>query len=144
MTTFATIATHLRDGIPTKYKTSLMSETIALLLKFANRLTPEQTGFLKRGNQSEVVASGDFGRIYNQVPYAQFVHDGTKPHPIYPKKAGGFLVFQVNGKTVFARKVNHPGTKSQPFYQAAIDQSAGERGRLLQRTGDQIVASMAR
>ena len=143
MTTFATIATHLRDGIPTKYKMSLISETIAILLKFANRLTPEHTGLLKRGNQSEVVASGDYGRVYNQVPYATFVHNGTKPHPIYPKKAGGVLVFQIGGKTVFARKVNHPGTKAQPFYQAAIDQSANERERLLQLIGDQIVAGMA-
>jgi hypothetical protein len=46
------------------------------------------------------------------VPYAAIQEFGgmTGPHEILPK-AGKFLAFDVAGKTVFARKVNHPGSK---------------------------------
>jgi len=55
------------------------------------------------------------------VPYAGFVEFGTKPHKIKPKSPGGVLAFQAGGSTVFARVVNHPGTKAQPFVQDSFD-----------------------
>lgn len=49
------------------------------------------------------------------VPYALLHHEGTEPHVILPKKPGGVLVFTVNGTKVFTTKVNHPGTKPNPY-----------------------------
>jgi hypothetical protein len=69
---------------------------------------------------------------------------GTRPHEIRPKLGGSFqgparpgqgrsrraegrkfLAFQVGGQTVFARKVNHPGTRPDPYLDAAAE-AAGE------------------
>lgn len=43
-----------------------------------------------------------------------FVDGGTAPHRIEPKRAGR-LRFQEGGRTIFARKVNHPGARAQPY-----------------------------
>lgn len=52
------------------------------------------------------------------------------PYEIRPKSPGGHLVFKVNGKTVVARVVHHPGVKAQPFMRPAaiqaLDPFAGE------------------
>lgn len=44
-------------------------------------------------------------------------------YEIRPKSPGGVLVFQVGGKTVFARVVHHPGVKAQPFMRPALVQA---------------------
>lgn len=63
------------------------------------------------------------------APYAIYVELGTEPHEIRAKKPGGALSFKMRGETVIVRKVNHPGTKAQPFiepaFQAWVD-SLGE------------------
>ncbi len=51
-----------------------------------------------------------------RTAYGLYVHDGTDPHEIRPKQAGGVLAFQVGGETVFARSVQHPGTKAVRFF----------------------------
>jgi hypothetical protein len=49
------------------------------------------------------------------VRYAAAQHQGARPHIIVPRKPGGRLVFQVAGKTVFAKRVNHPGNPANPY-----------------------------
>lgn len=48
------------------------------------------------------------------VPYALMHHNGTDPHVIVPKTAK-VLAFKSGGVTVFARKVNHPGTRPNRY-----------------------------
>jgi HK97 gp10 family phage protein len=50
-----------------------------------------------------------------QAPYAIYVEEGTKPHLIKPKSPGGTLRFVIDGQVVYAKSVQHPGTKAQPF-----------------------------
>lgn len=49
--------------------------------------------------------------------YAKLHHEGTAPHEILPRPSNpiGRLVFQVGGRTVFAKRVNHPGTDPNPY-----------------------------
>lgn len=47
----------------------------------------------------------------------------TRPHTIVPRKPGGVLVFVAGGKTVFARRVRHPGTRGSRALQSAVDAS---------------------
>lgn len=47
--------------------------------------------------------------------YAAAHHNGAKPHVIVPRKPGGVLRFQVGGKVVFAKRVNHPGNRPNPY-----------------------------
>jgi hypothetical protein len=48
-------------------------------------------------------------------PYAVYVHEGTKPHVIKPKKDGGTLHFMMDGHDVYAKSVQHPGYKGNKF-----------------------------
>lgn len=91
----------------------------------ARRRAPVKTGALRasiRVAQSRDVL-GRYAVGYDvsaSVPYALFVHEGTAPHIIRPRRAGGLLRFQVGGQTVFAREVKHPGTRPNPFLADAL------------------------
>lgn len=36
----------------------------------------------------------------------------TRPHVIVPRRAGGVLVFELAGQTIFTRRVDHPGSSA--------------------------------
>lgn len=85
---------------------------------------PEKSGDLKKSIRSRVRATknGASGFVEVGVDYASHVKDGTKPHPIYPKKHGGTLRFLNGGFVVFAKKVDHPGTDPNDFVTPGIEQ----------------------
>ena len=99
---------------PEQYKkavTRATAQATVIHQRSLKRVTPTRTGKLRRG-WVIVQNKTTQGVIANRVPYAPFVEFGTSPHVIYPRKRK-FLRFKVGGKTIFARKVNHPGTKAQ-------------------------------
>jgi hypothetical protein len=49
-----------------------------------------------------------------------FLEFGTKPHIIAPDR-GGVLAFEIEGETIFARYVFHPGTKPLGFVRLTQD-----------------------
>ncbi len=52
--------------------------------------------------------------------YGIYVEKGTKPHVIVPRRKKA-LAFTVGGKKVVTKRVNHPGTKAQPFFEPAVN-----------------------
>lgn len=50
------------------------------------------------------------GVIVSRSPIAAYMDGGTKPHPIVARRARA-LRFKIDGRTIFARRVSHPGTK---------------------------------
>ncbi|MFF3096828.1 hypothetical protein [Streptomyces cyaneofuscatus] len=52
-------------------------------------------------------------------PATRFVLDGTRPHVIRPRRAS-VLRFELGGRTVFAKRVNHPGTRANNFLLRAL------------------------
>lgn len=67
---------------------------------------------------------------------ARFLNDGTKAHVIVPRRRG-VLHFTSNGRSIFARRVQHPGTKpknferieaanAEPRAAAAVDRAAAQ------------------
>lgn len=86
-------------------------------------VTPFKTGKLSRG---WVIASNraSLGEIVNRVAYAGFVEKGTRRHVIFPKTKKA-LRFKPKGsaKFVFAKKVNHPGTKAVRMTKIALDKT---------------------
>jgi phage gpG-like protein len=84
----------------------------------AKNLCPVVTSNLKNSIAHEVVG-GTVARIGSPVEYAAAVELGTKPHIIEPKNAEA-LKFEIGGKTVFAKRVNHPGTQAHPFLRPAV------------------------
>jgi hypothetical protein len=85
----------------------------------AKNLAPYATGNLERDIQ---LWDDNISNLEIEVgnskltPYAVWVHDGTKPHEIRPKNKKAL-------KTPFGprKKVNHPGTKANPYLQNAVD-----------------------
>lgn len=60
------------------------------------------------------------GDVSANAKHARFVEAGTDPHEITPKRKQA-LRFVQNGRTVFATRVMHPGTKARPFMGTAAD-----------------------
>lgn len=67
----------------------------------------------------------EIGHDSQKAPHAVFVHWGTKAHVIKPKNKKR-LRFQVGGGHVFARWVNHPGYKGDPWLKHAFDRAIDE------------------
>lgn len=52
-------------------------------------------------------------------PATLFVHNGTRPHLIRPRRAR-YLRFTVGGRVVYTKLVRHPGNRSWPFLTDAL------------------------
>lgn len=83
------------------------------------------TGILERSilaRQDRATTGRDLeGHVTALPKYAKFLHEGTLPHIILPKRTGGVLKFRNRvGTIVFAKMVKHPGTKANPFLVAAL------------------------
>lgn len=87
----------------------------------ARRLVGVKTGKLKASIGSRVVRSNPgynvevfAGATPETSKYVMPHHDGARPHIIRPKNKR-YLKFQAGGRTVYARKVNHPGNRGTHF-----------------------------
>lgn len=58
-------------------------------------------------------------KVISTNPHSVLVHNGSRAHIIRPRTKR-FLKFTVGGRTVFARVVNHPGYKGNPFLTNAM------------------------
>jgi len=76
--------------------------------------------------------------IYPTVKYALPVHEGTQPHVIVPVKKQA-LVFKKGGKMVFARRINHPGTKPNRFVERTVAKSESPINAFFIKALDNII-----
>lgn len=74
-----------------------------------------EQGVGPRGLFYDVVAG-----VPGLTTYLGYQHDGAAPHVIYPRRRKA-LRFLSGGRIVFARKVNHPGSKGTHFLTRALD-----------------------
>lgn len=96
----------------------------------AKILAPVDTGRLRasiRLERRSVLGLRQRWTIGSDVEYAPMVNDGTRPHLIRPRRAQA-LRFKVDGRTVFARVVRHPGTRARPFLDRALREVTAARG----------------
>ena len=56
-----------------------------------------------------------------QRGYAQIVSSGSRPHMIYPRFARA-LRFVIAGQVIYTSRVNHPGTKPNPYLQRHLNE----------------------
>jgi hypothetical protein len=102
-----------------------LHEVVGPKLKTAMQdAAPVDTGNLK----SKIILITEPGKIRvgtHGVPYTKYVVEGTAPHDIVPKTSS-VLVFKVGGKTVYAKKVRHPGTKPNPFMKVSVERVIAE------------------
>jgi len=89
---------------------------------------PVRTGRLRQSIEIKVATNKVI--IGPNTEYAAYVEFGTKPHVILPKNKK-VLVFNMGGQKVFASKVNHPGTKAQPYVRPAFEAWVDTLGALV-------------
>jgi hypothetical protein len=93
-----------------------------------------RTGRYARGFKVEVSPDPQSGfyftvvnRVVGQKPrrgqsYADVIERGSRPHPIRPRKASGWLIFRMpDGRIIKTKLVNHPGTAPQNVMRDALD-----------------------
>jgi phage gpG-like protein len=111
------------NAMPGKLRAALLKKTYELAEKLksnvqqnlTNRILNIRTGKLVRSIFEQVTNNTNevAGRVYSSgVPYAAIQEFGgqTKAH-IIEAKNGKALMFNMGGKEVFFRRVNHPGSK---------------------------------
>lgn len=92
-------------------------------------LCPVDTGRLRASGSMRIAERGSavVGQVEYTANYAAAVHNGTRPHVIVPRR-GRYLRFQVGDRTVYARRVQHPGTPARPYLATALVEVAGRAG----------------
>lgn len=85
----------------------------------AKRLCPVDEGRLRASithTTPRLSITGPSVQVYSDVEYALFVHEGTSPHEI---TGNPLLAWNGDDGPAFARSVQHPGTKAQPYLRDA-------------------------
>jgi hypothetical protein len=103
------------------------SEALRLFQDEGSRLTVEEmrgivplkTGFLRESITSSPTPSGF--TVYPTARYAGFVDKGTSPHTIFPSGARALRFETAWGGVIFAKHVQHPGTRPTFFIQRTAD-----------------------
>jgi hypothetical protein len=85
-------------------------------------LMPSRTNRLRLSFRASATPTGI--NMEWQAPYAEYADLGAEPHVITPKGRQA-LKFQVAGKTVFAKRVNHPGYAGR-FYRLNVASRASQ------------------
>jgi hypothetical protein len=92
--------------------------------------TPVRTGALRASIHATRTGSLAW-KIASPLPYARFVEEGTRAHVIRPH--GKFLRFQASGGVVYARRVNHPGTKARRMFEQSVPRIQSELQQAIAR-----------
>lgn len=82
-----------------------------------------RTGLAERSIRTASARKGRTlsGTVYTVLDYGVYLHQGTNPHVIEPRRKKA-LRWTDGGKFVFARRVKHPGTKKDPYLYDALDE----------------------
>lgn len=104
------------------------------VLNRAKVLVPVDTGRLRSSGKIKKTRLFSFrpkATVYFDVAYARIVNDGGRiPPHIIRAKPGGVLRFVIDGRVVYARFVNHPGStvRARPYLDRALREIVGGRG----------------
>ena len=82
-----------------------------------------RTGNLQKNTKARVVrlGSGKILRLTNDAAYADAIDQGARAHVIVPRRGKYLRFIGRDGRTVFTRRVNHPGNKPYRFMFFAHD-----------------------
>jgi hypothetical protein len=101
--------------------------------RLARAKAPRATGELQRSIKA--VHHQGYTRVVATAPHAAYVEFGTWQHNLLAPKSGTYEIRAKNakalrftgkdGRTVFVKKVEHPGIKAQPFLGPAYEEVLG-------------------
>lgn len=92
----------------------LHREIALAVLGEQKREAPVRTGNLRRSIRLGTI-SARVAQTVASANYAAHVEYGTGPHEIRPRRRRALRWRAADGGVVFATKVNHPGTRANPF-----------------------------
>lgn len=124
--------------VPAKGTGPLANETPKVSGKGA-RSTHYRIGGDPRSQRLEVLqpAMTEGGKYY-----LEFVREGTKPHDIKPVKAKA-LRFWIEGNTIFAQLVHHPGSLPNPYHKRVLARLHGNIQQIVNDMGRKVTAYLA-
>ena len=93
----------------TRAEAEAARERIASGLYWTNR-----TGRTAQSFRVETGVESLASTLVSTSKVAVFLLNGTRPHPILPRRKGA-LAFVVNGTRVVTARVQHPGTRPRPY-----------------------------
>lgn len=98
----------------------ILKESAIKCEEIVRREAPVDTGKLRQ--EIHHFTKGNFqSGVQTKNQYWVHVEYGTAPHTIKPAN-GKLLKFKgKNGEYVYAKKVNHPGTRANPFVQRSVN-----------------------
>lgn len=91
------------------------------------RRSPRVPGTMRDGITKRIdsTAQGLVG-VVTAPPPALWVHEGTQPHVITARNAPRLVFWSGKaGKVVYAKSVNHPGNKADPWLRKSLDALRG-------------------
>lgn len=93
-------------------------------------LVPVDTGNLRASGKMNVGAVGlvVVGEVTYTAEYAAAVHNGRRALTIRPRRPGGRLRFEVDGRVVYARQVHQPARAGRPYLAQALREIAPQEG----------------
>lgn len=104
-----------------------------------------RTGALNRAVQSKFERRGLVGTVFintGEAKYGAFVHEGTRPHTIFPKERKS-LRFVKGSKFMFAKRVNHPGTHKDQFLFSALINKQERISRIFKKYTEESLEEVA-
>ena len=87
---------------------------------------PVRTGRLKASivKRPQIIGGEFCIAVVAAVDYAYFVHEGTEPHEIVPRKGKVLAFYWAGGPTgahvYFFKRIHHPGTKPNRFLSESL------------------------
>lgn len=91
-----------------------------------------RTGNLQRKTDFKAVraSGGRILKVRNSAKYAAAIDSGSRPHVIAARRSKVLRFVGRDGHLVFARRVNHPGTKPYKF----LYRASNAAGRILEQS----------
>jgi hypothetical protein len=124
---------------PILQKAIVASQAIFAKHTLKNDPVPYRTGFLL---QSFRFATGRlWARWFPTVSYAIYVHEGTRPHEIYPRNKRALYW---EGAEHPVKRVSHHGTKPNPFMEKIANKATGDINKLFIQALDLINKEIAK
>src|SRR5574343_128132 len=135
---FSAMPAAVRAALDIRVKSLALELQKLVIFKLTGRVLNVRSGALRRSIQQEVdrIGTAIWGKVFSSgdVKYAGIHEFGghTPPHIIEPKKADA-VRFVIGGKVIFAKRVNHPGSKmpERSYLRSSLKQSAPNISREL-------------
>ena len=106
-----------------------LKESAVILQGDAKKEAPVRNWLLRKNIQIRVYPT--YAEVYNNLNYAEFVHEWTNPHIILPKfKKALHWIDPDTKEDRFALYVRHPWYKGNPFFTRAVDNN---KDRIIER-----------